>query len=80
VRLYTITEKNPFYLLYKIYFRILVDENDFLKTNVITNEKKRIIKINYAKILINKLLFNRAIKINKIKNIKIIKTSFEKDD
>jgi hypothetical protein len=80
VRLYTITKKNLFYLLYKVYFRISVNENDSLKTDVIANEKKRIVKINYARILINELLLNKAIKINKIKDIKIVKTSFEKGD
>jgi hypothetical protein len=80
VRLYIITKKNPFYLLYKVYFRILVNENDSLKTNIIADEKKRIVKINYARILVNKLLFNKAIKINKIRDTKVIKTSFEKND
>jgi hypothetical protein len=80
VRLYIVTKKSLFYLLYKIYSKISVNENDSLKTDVIADEKKRIVKINYAKILVNELLFNRAIKINKIKNIKVVKTSFEKND
>jgi hypothetical protein len=73
-------KKSLFYLLYKIHSRIFTDKNDFLKINKVTNAREHIKKINYIRILINELLFNRTININKIKNIKVIKISFKKNN
>ena len=80
VQLHTIMKKNSFYLLYKVHSQIFIDNNKSKKTNKIQNLKKHIEQMNYVKMLTNKLLLNKILKIKKIRDIKMIQICFKKNN
>ena len=80
VWLHAVIKKSSFYLLYRIHSWISVNNNKSKKTDEIQNSKKHIEQMNHVKILINKLLLNRALKTKKIRDIKMIQTHFKKSN
>ena len=81
VWLHTVIKKSSFYLLYKIHFRILSDDNLLISSNVsVTDSEKWINQVNHVKMMINELLLNQVIQTQWIKNSVVTKLQLKKND